>query len=543
MQFFRNLSINAKLVLSFLAVLCLTIFLGMFAISRIGAISAITKDIDKEKLPVVQGLSKVNSLVGSYRRGELLLTLSQDEEGKQKYIKRNAEAAESMKKELAALDKSLVDGEEKRVHEEFKSAWAKYLAEAPKIAELALKNETEEAAALIRGESSKQFNAAIKAIEKNEELQFRHTQEQADSALQLSTSSRLWILGVLCGVVAAGLVLAFVIARLISAPIRDLSQKASAIAGGDLSIVVEQRSRDEVGELTGAFASMVQSLRSLISNVIETSQQVASSANQLQGTSTQLAVGAEEVVAQAGTVATASEEMAATAGEIAENCTRAAASSRQAEESANTGSTVIRAAIDGMERIAGQVKGAAGTVESLGARSEQIGAIIGTIEDIADQTNLLALNAAIEAARAGEQGRGFAVVADEVRALAERTTKATREIGEMIKSIQQETKLAVTAIDEGVREVARGSEDAAKSGQALREILQKIEEVSTQVSQIATAAEQQTATTHEITSNIHQINEVVQQSATGAQQSSGAAGELARCAGELQTMVRRFKLA
>jgi methyl-accepting chemotaxis protein len=206
------------------------------------------------------------------------------------------------------------------------------------------------------------------------------------------------------------------------------------------------------------------------------------------------------------------------------------------------GADVVRQNIAGMERIAERVKDASRTVEDLGARSEQIGQIIGTIEDIADQTNLLALNAAIEAARAGEQGRGFAVVADEVRALAERTTKATREIGDMIKAIQKETRGAVTAIEEGVTEVEKGTDFSVRSGQALEQILNQIIDVTMQVNQIATAAEEQTATTGEISSNIQQITSIVRQTAHGATQTAAASSELSKEADELQHIVSRFKL-
>jgi methyl-accepting chemotaxis protein len=188
------------------------------------------------------------------------------------------------------------------------------------------------------------------------------------------------------------------------------------------------------------------------------------------------------------------------------------------------------------------VQETAQTVASLGARSDQIGDIIGTIEDIADQTNLLALNAAIEAARAGEQGRGFAVVADEVRALAERTTRATREIGEMIKAIQSETRGAVAAMEQGVRQVETGTEEAAKSGLALRDILEQVNDVAMQVNQIATAAEEQTATTGEISSNMNQITEVVQLTSQGAQESATAASQLSGHAEELQRLVRQFTI-
>jgi methyl-accepting chemotaxis protein len=204
---------------------------------------------------------------------------------------------------------------------------------------------------------------------------------------------------------------------------------------------------------------------------------------------------------------------------------------------------VVRETVQVMNRIAERVKATAETVGTLGSRSDQIGAIVGTIEDIADQTNLLALNAAIEAARAGEQGRGFAVVADEVRALAERTTKATKEIGQMIKAIQQETKGAVTSMEDGVKEVVNGTAKAARSGEALQDILTQINAVTMQVDQIATAAEQQTATTNEISRNILQITEVVNDTASGALQSANASSQLASLAERLQQLVGRFTLA
>ena len=234
--------------------------------------------------------------------------------------------------------------------------------------------------------------------------------------------------------------------------------------------------------------------------------------------------------------------MSATSADIAQNCQIAAEGAQRATKAAQLGAVVVDKTVVVMGQIADKVQQSAQTVEALGERSDQIGAIIGTIEDIADQTNLLALNAAIEAARAGEQGRGFAVVADEVRALAERTTRATREIGEMIKAIQNETRDAVAAMEQGVQQVESGTVEAAKSGQALQEIMQQINDVSMQVNQIATAAEEQTATTKEISSNMIQITEVVHQTSHGAHESATTASQLHGNAEELQRLVRQFKL-
>ncbi len=183
------------------------------------------------------------------------------------------------------------------------------------------------------------------------------------------------------------------------------------------------------------------------------------------------------------------EEMSATSADIARNCLYAAENSQKATEQTTSGAQIVRSSADVMENIAQRVMQSSETVQGLGQRSDQIGAIVGTIEDIADQTNLLALNAAIEAARAGEMGRGFAVVADEVRALAERTTRATKEIASMIKTIQSETQSAVGSMYEGVEQVKRGTEGTTRSGKALEDILNMINELAMQISQVATAAE------------------------------------------------------
>jgi methyl-accepting chemotaxis protein/hemerythrin len=196
-----------------------------------------------------------------------------------------------------------------------------------------------------------------------------------------------------------------------------------------------------------------------------------------------------------------------------------------------------------MENIAQRVNASSRTVEGLGQRSDQIGAIVNTIQDIADQTNLLALNAAIEAARAGEQGRGFAVVADEVRALAERTTKATKEIAAMIKAIQNETQSAVNSMSEGVDEVKLGTAETARSGEALEDILNKINELTMQISQVATAAEEQTATTQEITNNIQMITDVVNRNVENARSTTQATTTLAREVDNLHELVGHFRLS
>jgi methyl-accepting chemotaxis protein len=327
------------------------------------------------------------------------------------------------------------------------------------------------------------------------------------------------------------------------APLKDTAAILELIASGDLTMRPVVTRGDEIGTMQRACQHMVARLNETLRSTAENAGQVAAAARQMRTTSEQMATGAEEVAEQTMTVATAGEEMAATSHDIARSCLMAAEGSQQANETAQDGARVVKSTVAVMVRIAERVKTSADTVASLGARSEQVGTIIGTIEDIADQTNLLALNAAIEAARAGEQGRGFAVVADEVRALAERTTRATREIDEMIKAIQKDTRQAVDAMVEGVAEVETGTGEATRSGEALENILDKINAVTMQVNQIATAAEEQTSTTNEISSNMQQITEVIRGTSRGAQESALAASHLAGLSEDLQRLVGQFKLA
>ena len=334
----------------------------------------------------------------------------------------------------------------------------------------------------------------------------------------------------------------FLIVRSITTPLASGVRIANRLAQGDLAVEVIVTGTDEPGQLLAALKTMAENIRTTIALISSTSTQVAAASCQLHSTAEQIATGTEEVAAQSAAVATAGEEMAATSRDIARNCQFAADGARLASNSANNGAQIVEKTVSVMGQIATKVQESARTVESLVERSDQIGAIISTIEDIADQTNLLALNAAIEAARAGEQGRGFAVVADEVRALAERTTRATKEIGEMIKAIQRETKGAVEAMDLGVQQVNVGTSEASKSGVALRDILVQINDVAMQVNQIASAAEELTATTSEISSNMHQVTEVVQSSSQGAQETATASAQLNGNAEELHRMVRQFKL-
>ncbi len=370
-----------------------------------------------------------------------------------------------------------------------------------------------------------------------------HTHASASLGSTMSQGKNSMLAVLVASAVGQVLMLLFIVLPILKA-LSAMTERLKDIAtgDGDLTKRIVVANRDEIGEMAGWFNTFVENLAGIIGQVAARAGQVTAVAESVRRNSSAMVASSEEMAVQTASVAVAAEEMSATAFEIANSCTRSAASAAEADQATETGARVIQETIVGMQRIAERVQEAAVNIEELGAKSNQIGTIVGTIEDIADQTNLLALNAAIEAARAGEMGRGFAVVADEVRALSERTTRATKEIADMIRMIQQETGGAVRAIESGVHEVEDGTREAGRSGEALGVITNEIQNVTQQMSQIATAAEEQSATTNTISQSIRQITDVVQESSDKAQDSVSSAKELSRLADELQRLMGKFKV-
>jgi methyl-accepting chemotaxis protein len=340
-----------------------------------------------------------------------------------------------------------------------------------------------------------------------------------------------------------GIAVAIYLSRSISRATRSVLLLAEAIADGDLTAedlnVVGQ---DELGELTAAINKMKANLQRMILGISQNSLQVASASEELSSSATLQAQGADNQKDQTTQVATAMQEMSCTVQQVSENCTNAAEASRRAAETARSGGVAVEKVLSQMRSIAESVAQTAKEMGALGRNTEQIGRIAGVIDDIADQTNLLALNAAIEAARAGEQGRGFAVVADEVRKLAERTTTATKEIAQMIATIQAGTHGAIKAMQNGSQQVQEGVTSTARAGESLQQIIHMSEEVGSMIAHIATAATEQSGATAGVNQSMDQIAQLGKESAVAAQQSAKACQDLSELALALQNMVCSFKL-
>lgn len=344
-------------------------------------------------------------------------------------------------------------------------------------------------------------------------------------------------------IITLSLVILFVV-RSISKAIKHVVDRLNDIASGDgdLTQRVDESRKDELGQLAKAFNTFVKKIHSLISDVSGVANDVAAASGQMAATSSEMAESMNEQSRRATEVAAAVEEMSSTVSHVAQMSSDTARAADQAGAQAQSGGKIVSNTVEGMRAISDVVNESAKAIFELGKRGEQIGQIISVINDIADQTNLLALNAAIEAARAGEHGRGFAVVADEVRKLAERTTTATKEVAQSITAIQTETDTAVNRMNEGTKRVEEGVNLAEQAGQSLHSIVEGSDKVARLIQSIAASSEQQSSTSQIISQNVDSINATTRHSAEGAQQAALAANQLSEKSEQLRSLVGQFKL-
>ncbi|ALP53789.1 hypothetical protein Tel_11960 [Candidatus Tenderia electrophaga] len=366
-----------------------------------------------------------------------------------------------------------------------------------------------------------------------------HTELETVKTVSFSVLTTTVVVGVVLAILAF-----FMIVTTVIRPIKRIATSFIEIAEGegDLTISLPEKGNDEITAVSRGFNLFVTKTRQTIQDVVAASTQINTSIQALSAINTQTnnALGRQQQ--ETDQVATAMNEMVATVQEVARNVSDAAHAANQANEESNSGQETVNAAINKIERLANEVQQAAEVLHRVEEDSQKVGTVLDVIKDIAEQTNLLALNAAIEAARAGEQGRGFAVVADEVRTLAGRTQQSTEEIQKMIENLQSGTREAVDVMERGQRMTGETVDQANKAGEALQAIAAAVATITNMTTQVASAAEEQNAVAEEINSNIVNISNLANETTEGAQHSSSAADQMAQLADQLQQAVARFKI-
>lgn len=542
-------TIRTRLLAGFGTILLLAFVSASVTSVRLSRTATMEGTIGDVSYPAMLDASLLQSAGASANaalRGYVLF--GNDSADAKRFIKERADAwrnLDSATQDLQSRSRNLSSDEQKQVSTIV--AQLKSLREVQdRIEKLAIGHGDEnmgKAYDLLKSEAASQQRELSANLQTFVDDEKRQTHDDFTALMVSSRGSQFVLWTVAAFAIVAGIGIALYLSKKFADTIGSLLARATSISAGDLTgDPVAVNSNDELGDLTEAINKMQGNLREMIADLGPVAEHVASACQELTREASHTAQGADHQKEQTDQVATAIQEMSATVLEVSENSGRASTEASEAAKRAAHGGKVVDEVLTRMRGIADSVGATASKVEELGKNSQQIGKIVEVINDIADQTNLLALNAAIEAARAGEQGRGFAVVADEVRKLAERTTKATTEISQMISAVQQETHKVVGDMRNGTQEVERGVEATTKAGTLLKEIIAMAERVGSMISQIATSAQQQSLATQQVSTGIEEIAHIATDSARSANQSATASQDLSRVAGDLQGMISRFKL-
>lgn len=538
----RNISIASRASIGFSLVVALTTLLGVFALNKLEGMRESSRQISDDWLPGVMILSHGAQNVQRIRALTLRIMISRDPMSlEQNYRKIDALKAET-REAMEQYEKTILVDEDRAMFQRFQAAEAAYMSLQTKVIDLSRKDKLDEARDIINGEMNPRADALSKALADLIELNNRGANGAAANSVEVFQSARSGVIGALVIVALASCVVAIGLIRSIVLPLRQSVQVAETVATGNLTTRIVVTGNDEPARLMGALATMQSNLRDTIMSIAESSNQLASAAEELSAVTEDACRGLHQQNGEIEQAATAVNEMTSAAEDVARNATSTADATRSSDLTAQQGRQQVLRTVEAIAELASGVTATAGEVENLAERVRDISQVVDVIRSVAEQTNLLALNAAIEAARAGEAGRGFAVVADEVRSLAHRTQSSTQEIEQLVTAIEGGTVLAVNAM-KGSNTRARDTLDVAHAaGQALDQIASSFTQINERNLVIASAAEQQAQVAREVDGNLTTIRDLAAQTAAGATQTTAASQELSRLAVSLNGLVSKFSV-
>ncbi|PTQ72806.1 methyl-accepting chemotaxis protein [Pseudomonas sp. GV071] len=538
----RSLNIAPRAGIGFALVALLVFFLGSFALLQMASMREEAAEVDQEWMPSVLALGNLSESALRLRTITLRLLLIREPQA----LKDNEARAEQLKRDMQeaqARYEAMIDGgEETTLYQAFKTAQSAYLQEQAKVMELSRQNKLDEALVVVSGVMNAQADAMAKALRALSEYNTKGVNAAAASSSATFYSARTWVIITMVVAAIATVLLALLLTRSIVNPLNRALRSAEIVAAGDLTERIQVDGSDEPARLLAALHTMQQSLRTTIQSIADSSNQLASASEELSAVTEDSTRGLHQQNDEIEQAATAVNEMTTAVEEVARNAVITSEASRESDRTTQRGREQVQQTVNSISSLADDVTTSADQVLQLADKVRDISQVLDVIRSIAEQTNLLALNAAIEAARAGEAGRGFAVVADEVRALAHRTQQSTQEIEQMVGGIRHGTDQAVSAMQNS-NERARSTLEVAKAaGGALDEIAVAISAINERNLVIASASEEQAQVAREVDRNLTNIRDLSLQSSAGANETAAASQDLSRLAVELNGMVARFRV-
>jgi len=544
MSFFLNLPIGKKLLLAFGLMATLMLILGLFAIYELEKVKYSSTVIVEEHLPRLVAAAKIDVKTSDYRRRQLRMLEQHTQEENRKYAERLQQDESAMADELERLATLVKDPDDQASIAELTSNWKKYEAQQQQISAFNQQGDKASASKLLNGDSDKLFLAIKEQIKQLIDLNKQDASAASSEGDRIYVEAQLFIWLLIGASLFIVILAAWTLGEQIRKPLQRLLEQAEQVANGDLTSKLDYArfSHDEIGTLARAFGKMQGNLRALVEEMGRAVSQVSSATEEVSAIAGQSASGQQTQQNDITYLATAMNQMSSTVGEVSRSTTQAASAAQQANREAMAGGQIVQETLKAIQVVANEVQHVTEVVHELEQDSTRIGVVLEVIGSIAEQTNLLALNAAIEAARAGEQGRGFAVVADEVRTLAKRTQQSTQEINSIIATLQKRGQEAVQATQKGQDLVEECVTKAAQAGSSIESIAAAVADISDMNTQIATATEEQSSVAEDLNRNIVNINQVSHEIGEAASQTATACKDLSALAHHLSELSQRFRI-